>query len=375
MGEVLGPLNVLNKALPTGVDGTRLAEWAMRDGVTYEQLVNIVALALGDINQQLVSDWGWLFYLTEELFQEYEQGGSVTPMPELTDTDRPEARHGETIGHMIDLHAYGDAVGGTRRYFRDIRSAQVQAAISGVVRRGVWRFEQELLGRWFSNSETAIGSAGYNVPFVRGTGGNVDYAPPAWQGEAFATSHDHFLGVDSDSASWSDGLESMAETLQEHGHEPPYTCIVSRADIATFGALTNFVEIIDVNGLISIDRGGETSGNRFFQRGTRNKGYFGDYQTAYGLVQMRSSARVPTAYAGMVKSYGSLDVRNPLAIRIHPMEGFGMFVVPETVPNDDVPIKQLDVEFEFGVGVGMDRTNGTAAFLDSSGTWTNPTIS
>ncbi len=375
MGEVLGPLNVLNKALPTGIDGVRLAEWTLRDGVTYEELVNIIALALGDINQQIVADWGWLFFLTEELFQEYEQGGSVTPMPELTDTDRPEAGHGETIGHMIELHAYGDAVGGSRRYFRDIRSPQLGAAVSRIVRRGIWRFEQTLLNRWFSNAETTIGSAGYNVPFVRGTGGNVDFAPPAWEGEAFTTSHDHYLGIDTDTKGYADGLNELAETLQEHGHDGPWDALVARADIASYSVLTDFAEIIDIQGLLSIDRAGATTGNQFFQRGERTKGHFGDYQTDFGLVRLHMSARIPTKYLGAVKSYGSLDSRNPIAIRIHPMEGFGMFLVPETVPNDDVPIKQLDVEFEFGVGVGMDRTNGAAAFLDASGNYSVPTIS
>jgi len=30
---------------------------------------------------------------------------------------------------------------------------------------------------------------------------------------------------------------------------------------------------------------------------------------------------------------------------------------------------------EFGIGVGMDRTNGVAAFLDSDGSWSDATIS
>ena len=35
----------------------------------------------------------------------------------------------------------------------------------------------------------------------------------------------------------------------------------------------------------------------------------------------------------------------------------------------------LDVVMEFGIGVGMDRTNGAAAYLVAGGTWSNPTIS
>lgn len=375
MAEVLGPINILNKALPTGVDGTRIAEWQLKDGVTYGELINQLALALGDANERLAQKWGWLFFVTEELFMEYENGGTVTPMPEITDMDRPEATHGTTIGHMIDLRAYGDAVGGTRRYFRDVRSATIRSTISTIVRRAVWRFEQKLLTRLFTNTENAIGSAGYDVPFVRGTGGNVDFAPPAYEGEAFTTAHDHFVGYNSGGgATLATMLNGLAETLEEHGHEPPFDACVARADIATYAGLTKFVEIIDVNNLIAIDRGAESSGNQLFQRGTREMGHFGDFQSDYGLIRLHSTARVPTTYAALVKSYGQLAASNPLAVRVHPDEGFGLYVVTETTPDDDTPVKQVDIEFEFGISVGMDRTNGAVGELDD-GTFANPTIS
>ena len=375
MAEVLGALSLLDKALPTGVDGTRLAEWSMRDGITYGELANRLALALADANAEFVSKWGWLFFITEELAMEYANGGSVTPMPELTDVDRPTARKATTIGHMIELRNYGDAIGGTRHYFRDIRSAQIAAAISVIVNSAKWRFEQLLLNRIFSNAETAIGTGGYNVPFVRGTGGNVDFAPPAYEGEAFDTSHNHYLGYATGSSkTLADQLNGLAETLQEHGHEPPFDALCSRADIATYAGLTDFVQIIDIQGFLAIDRGAESSGNQFYRTGDRTMGHFGDYQSDYGLIRLHSTARIPTTYTGMVKSYGQLDGRNPLAVRVHPDVGFGIYVAPETLPNDDIPIKQLDVYFELGVGVGMDRTNGAASELDD-GNYGVPEIS
>jgi len=374
MAEVLGAINLLDKALPTGVDGTRIAEWSMRDGITYGQLANELALALGNENQMLINNWGWLFFLTEELAMEYENGGSVTAMTELTDQDRAQPLKGTTLGHMIDLRAYGEAIGGTRRYMRDVRSAKIRAAISNIVRRGRWRFEQKLLTRLFTNTENTIGSAGYDVPFVRGTGGTVDYAPPAWDGEAFTTSHDHYLGVDSGSYTAADCFNNMAETLQEHGHTPPYTAIVSRTDIATYYGLNNWVEIVEPV-VSTIDKGGTSTGAQFFATGSREFGTIGFYHSQYGLIEVKATARVPTKYAALVKSYGNLAAANPLAVRVHPDVGFGFYVLPETTPDDDTPIKQLDVEIEFGVGVGMDRTNGAASYLVSGGSWANPTIS
>lgn len=374
MAEVLGPITLLNKALPTGQDGTRIAQWMMRDGITYGQLANELALALGDANAQFVTDWGWLFSITEELAMEYENGGSVTPMTELTDMDRAQPIHGTTIGHMLDLRAYGEAVGGTRRFMRDVRSAKIRAMVSNVVRRGRWRLEQKLLTRLFTNTENLIGSAGYDVPFVRGTGGNVDFAPPAWDGEAFTTSHNHYRGVDSDSLTAADSLNLMAEDLQEHGHVPPYTAIVARADTSSYYNLTNFVEIVEPI-ITTIDKGGSSAGAQFFSQGVREFGMIGHYHSQYGLIQLRATSRIPTLYSALVKSYGQLASSNPLAVRVHPDVGFGFYVLVETLPDIDTPVKQIDCEIEFGVGVGMDRTNGAAAYLVSGGAWANPTVS
>jgi hypothetical protein len=376
MAEIKGALNLLNKALPTGLDGTRIAQWMMRDGITYGELANEMAVALGAANQELIDKWGWCFYLTDEIAVEYPHGGSVSEMPEITDMDRPEPVHGETIGHMIDLRAYGSAIGGTRRFWRDVRSAKIRSSVRTIVNQGIWRFEKKLLNRWFNDGENTIGTTGYDVPFVAGTAGNVDFAPPAYNGEAFDTSHTHYMGFNlSTPKTFADVLNGMAENLQEHGHEPPFDALVSRADISTFAALTKFVEIMDIAGFLALDRGGATSGNQYFRVGDRAMGHFGDFQSDYGLIRLRATARLATGYAGLTKSYGQLDERNALAVRVHPDEGFGLFVVPQTTPNDDTPIQQLDVEFEFGVSVGADRTNGVAALLVAGGAWADATIS
>lgn len=373
MAEILGPVTLQNRALPLGVDGTRLAQWAMRDGVTYGQLVNQVALALGDVNQQLLTSWGWLFNVTEELAMEYEDGGANKEMEELTDIDEMVAVQGSTIGHMLPLRYYGNAIGGSKRAFRDIRSAQIRANIAALVRRGKNRFERMLLQRFFSNTEEAIGAAGYSVPFVRGTGGNIDYTPVAFDGVAFANTHDHFVGVNvSTPKTMADVLELLALTLAEHGHPAPYTALVSRADLALFNALVNKVQLVD--GVMQVVRGGLTAGPQFFMQGTQTLERVGSYQSSLGQIELVASGRIPTGYVGMTKSYGTNDPRNALAVRVHPMRGFGLQVVPETTPDDDFPIKQLDVDFEFGIGVGQDRTNGAVGFLVAGGAYANGVI-
>lgn len=375
MAEVLGPMSIALRALPTGVDGTKLAQWKLHEGVSVQQFVALTAAALGGINQEFVQKWGYLFSITDMDHMEYPDGGAVTELQEITDMDDPDMVHGTTIGHMLDLRPYGGSIGGSRRYFRDARQSQIESTLRTIVNRAKWRFERKILTRLFTNTENAIGSAGYDVPFVRGTGGSVDYAPPAYGGETFTTSHDHFLGVDDDTLGPDDVLNQLAETLDEHGHTAPFTALVSKADVASYRALTKFVQMVAPI-VTTIDRGGESSGNQLYASGTPmvTDGTFGYFQSDYGLIELKSYNRVPTKYASMVKSYGQLDARNPLAVRIHPDEGFGLQIFAEKTGDDSYPLKKLNIEFEFGVGVGEDRTNGAAAFLDASGNWSNPTI-
>lgn len=374
MAEILGPLTLQDKALPTGVDGARIAQWTMRDGVTYEQLAAQMSVALGATNAMLLQKWGWLFYITTDIMFEYPNGGTVTPMPELTDIDNPVPRKGTTIGHMIELNYYGDAVGGTWRALRDVRSTQIEADIATIINSGIWRFEQKLMGRFFDSDEVAIGSAGYNVPFVHSTTGNVDFQPPAYDGSSFATTHDHFIGYNlSTPKTFADVFEGLALTLAEHGHPPPYTAIVSRADATTINALTNKVQMVE--GVTVIDRAAATTGPQFFMNGTQSIDRLGFYQSGLGLIELIATNRIATGYVGMAKSYGINNPKNSLAVRIHPDSGgFGFSLIPSPSDHRYFPIKQVDVDLEFGVGVGRDRTNGAVGFLVAGGSYTDGTV-
>jgi hypothetical protein len=377
MAEILGPATILAFALPTGVDGDRIAKWQLRDGTSYQQVVQQTALALSDLNTEFTQRYGNWMSITEEMMMEYENGGSVTELREITDVDKVDVISGSTIGHMIDLKVYGGGVGGTKRYFRDARAAQVRSHVATLVRQAKWRFEKKLFNRFFTNTENAIGNSGYDVPFVRGSGGNVDFTPPPYHGEVFLSSHDHFIGLDSGSKGFDDVIEECIEHLAEHGHEAPFNMIVSKTDVdaGSYHALADFVELKS-NVIINIDRGGSTSGNELYANGTPQlRGVIGHYQSRYGQVDLMATPRVPTGFAGAYKSYGQLDPRNPLAVRVHPAVGFGIRIVTETTNDNEYPIKQLNVEFEFGVSVGSDRTNGVVAKLVSGGAYGNPTIS
>lgn len=379
MGEIIGAQTILANGLPTGVDGTVVANWKMRDGRTWRQHVSDLALVLASVNQSLFAKYGDMIAITDDLMVEYEQGGSVTKSPKITDLSDIRATSGETIGHMIEINPYAEAVGGTWMYFRDGRPVKFRSDIATAVRKMEWRFEYELFSRFFASTETAIGSAGYNVPFVHGTGGAVDYAPPAFAGKAFTTSHDHFIGYNlSTPKTFADVLNGLAATLVEHGHEAPFVAWVSQADVdaGSFLALTKFVQLVAPVPGLQIDRGGETSGNQMFASGQFSyTGTIGYFQSSYGLITLRQSPRIPTGYVGMYKSYGVRDQRNPLWVRVHPNVGFGMRLVTETSNDNQWPLKQVNFIQEFGVGVGADRTNGAVGLLVAGGSYTDATIS
>ncbi len=376
MAEVSGPSTIQQRALPLGVDGTKLAQWMMREGISFQEFVNRLSLAVGAANESLATKWGGLMSFTTDPILEYPDGGSVTQLPEITDLDIPDQVRGETIGHHIDLKSFGGAVGGSWMFWRDARPAQIASTIATTVNRGIWRFEVWLLTRAFTGVENAIGTGGYDVPFVHGTGGAIDFTPPAYAGQTFTTSHDHLNGVASGLVTLDAQLNNMAAHLEEHGHEAPYRAIVARADIALYTALTKFVQLISP-AIAIVDRGSSTTGAQFYVRGQpiASDGSFGGFQSDYGLIELYASARVPTGYSWLYKTYGQLDNRNPLKVRLHPDAGFGFYIVPEASGNDQWPIKRVVLPFEFGVSVGQDRTNGTVVYRSAGGTWADPAIS
>lgn len=376
MAEVLGPQSVADLAYSTGIDPGEALNWSMKEGISFGEFMNRVAAAIGARNQEFVTKYGDVMSITEEIMMEYPDGNTVVPSERRTDFDTPDSTAGTTIGHMLPLYYHAEAASGSKKYWQRTRTAKLNATIKAFVDKLVWRFELDIFQRLFSNEEFLIGSSGYNVPFVRGTGGNIDFTPPAYSGKPFDSSHNHYLGFNlSTPLTHGDMLDGLAATLFEHGHEPPYTAYVSSDDILAYHALTNFVKLVSINTLV-LDRGGASSGNQFFAQGQpmlANNGLFGKYQSPYGEVDLRAFYRVPDNYASMFKSYGNMDARNPLAVRVAE-DGFGMMLVPELNGSSDWPIKKLAVTMEHGVGVGEDRTNGAVGFLVAGGTYINGTV-
>ena len=378
MAKIIGYNNILQSALPSGLDAQRISQYTLRERVDWPQFMARVAGALAQETQDLINDYGDLFYLTTTPYAMYPDGTDAGELPIITDQSRPDPVTGRSVGHMYETTPYGRSVGGTRRYFRDLYPSDIRSNISTIAQSGRNTFVKSLFTRAFTNSENQIGSAGYDVPFCAGTSSNVSYTPLPMFGRNFAANHNHFIAKAPalTAANAIDNLMGdMVATLIEHGHATPLTAYVSYNDVSKYADNSNFRRLINP-GVQVIQRGGETDGPRFFASGSPTimpRGAFGYYESRWGSVELRSSYRIPANYLFMYKSYGQLDERNPLAVLVHPEDGFGFNAISSLADETAYPTFRMNIEMEFGVGVGNDRTNGSIGQAGGA-TFANPTI-
>ncbi len=365
MATLLGRNDMKQFAVPLGWDATELAKYRLADGTTYDQVTNDIIEGLQVVNGQLLSDplYGSLLSTTEELTMEYRDGTGAGGMNERTEYARPDPRRAGTIGHMLPLRAYDRALGWTWDFLQNARQIQIDSDISAALQDVKDNFQRRLLMRFFSNTENLIGTAGYDEPFVFGSGGTIKYTPPAYNGKAFASSHTHF----DRKADYAAALEAGAGHLFEHGLMGPYRAIVPAVDAATIKGLT---------GYIKPDRGVDyirTDTGAVGQLRMGDEQYIGAFETSYGIVWLWANPRLPTATLGMYKAFGNGDQRNPLAVRYNPRFGVGAFLLRGEMLRE-FPLENAIIMHEFGVGVGS-RLNGYAATIAGSGDYVVPTIS
>lgn len=366
--------------LPDGLSGVRIAIDSKRGGTSLAEFAGELDTALAAVNAELINKWGDLVHVTTENHLEYEDGGDAGVMVDESDLDTLDGSYALTQGHHIDLRNKGDrwVVGATM--LRDMRREQIDANIRMKVRKVRNTFEKSVLTRFFLNTSTALAPAGYAAPFANASNG-FTWTPPSVGGNTFASTHTHYNAYNTgSSATFATVLNGLAAHLAEHSHEAPYIAMISETDVATISALTNFIQYV-APVATTIDRAGVTSGNQYFATGQAQAAQMtggrlvGFYQTPNGPVEIRATARIPTLWVGMYKSYGINDPRNPMYVRIHEDVGFGVRMYVERDDDPTKMIKAVQFRMEYGVAAGRDRTVGAAGYLINSDTYTAPTIS
>lgn len=362
----LGPNDLKQYALPAGWDGGRLTQIRLESGETYDRLLTEIAAGLNMVNAGLLADplTSGLVSVRSDPAVEYRIGVSNGFEPH-TEYSTGDAKRGATTGHMLPLLPYDRKLGWTWDFLRKARRAQIDADISSAMDdlRNIWH--QKVLTRLFKSTYDSVGS-GKSVPFADGGTADSSYVPVAVpdRGGTFASSHNHYLRLDGITQA---NVETAVAHLWEHGHDGPYELRVSSADISSWVNTTN------VTGYIArpdpaIQYGANTA------LANVDASYIGVVNTNYGACRLVASGRIPTKYWSIYKSYGPGDQRNPLAVRESPTYGLGAVLLA----GDHIrqfPLENAILFFEFGVGVGEDRTAGVAVYNHTSGSYTSPTIS
>jgi hypothetical protein len=223
----------------------------------------------------------------------------------------------------------------------------------------LFKFEEES-GRRFG-----LGATGVSVPFCDGGNSSVSFIPKPYPDRAapFAASHNHYLRLDGITQA---NLEAAVGHLWEHGVDGPYELLISQSDVSDWTNTTNVTGFKE-KAQMFINYGDETT-----LAGVGEE-YIGAITTKqYGTVLVRPTARIPSGYWAVYKSYGRNDPRNPLWSRWDEVFGQGPQLVIANVSL--YPLQGAIGEMKLGFGVGPDRTAAVLVENDSTGSYATPTI-
>lgn len=361
----LGISALADLALKSLWDLSEIRKLQLQDGATFDKVVQDVNGAMASFNREMVTmpHYSDLLAVQDDVTLEYPVG--VTNGVQVsTEFGRPDPKRGKTTGHSLPITPYDRGLGWTMRFLRKARMTQIDADVRSSVTDLRNHWQQSLLQRLFKIEGDTVGAtANASVPLADAGATDANYIPPdSPEGESFDATHTHFLRLAALSTA---NIETAVEHLQEHGHIAPYTLIGSRADIATYTALTEFKKP-EWAGLVYRD-----TVDRAMIDGIED--FYGYIETDFGIVRVWLTPRVPTAYFSVYKPYGPGDARNPLRVRIDPLTGFGWQLVPGLWLN--APEMMAVLYAEYGIGIGEDRTNGVCVEIDASGDYATPVIS
>lgn len=363
----LGPNDLKQLAIPANWDAGMLSRLALATGETYEQLLTDIASALAIANGTLTTNpvVASLVSTTTDATLEYRTGVS-NGFEVHTEYAQPDAQRAGVTGGMLPMTAWDRKFGWTWDFLRKARRSQLDADIgSGMADlQNLW--EKAVLTRLFKSTYDAVGT-GRSVPIADAGVADASYVPINMpnRAAAFASSHTHLLRLNGITQA---NIETAVLTLWEHGYDAPYDMIIAQADVGAWETVANVTGFVKkANGLI---RYGVTTAIAEV-----DNDFIGVIETAYGSVRVRASARVPTAYWAVYKSFGSMDSRNPLVMRESPQFGSGAVLLSGRQYNiQQFPLEGAILFSEFGVGVA-DRTAAAIVYNYTSGNYVIPTIS
>ena len=361
----LGPRDSSSLSIPVGWDAGVLEKNRLEDGTTFLQVASMLNAAVASMQAEILSNPLWsslVSYQDAPEVDEYAQGGGNS-FGEYTEYGRADAQRADTTGHMLPIKPYDRTLKWTWYFLEHARLSKIESDIQDACNnmKDLWRVRllTRLLQRGDdSGAAKGLGTGGYSPGFATAAGStSVDFAPPTYGGQTFTTAHEHYVSLAGGAFTAPVFADIKAELL-EHGHQPPYNCIVSISDETTIRGLNGFVPV----GQMATNYASTVSLASFgpdYRDDGYNIGVIND-------VLVRVVVGMPQYYGFAWKSYGANSQRNPLRLRLP--KGYSRptwrVMTDPRAGNATYPLQDAMIFTEFGVGVGGDRTNGTARYVN-----------
>lgn len=369
----IGARDTSSLVMLTGWDATQLQNFRLQDGVTYERIVQEMNIALSALNAEFANDplWASLVSFTDQPEVEYRIGSS-NGFEDFTEYGEADAKRAEVDGHMLPLRAFDRGLGWTWNYLRKARMSQIEADLADAVQDARTKWRVQILTRLLKRGDDSgvtygLGSSGLSPGFATTAASTgVDFTPPTYAGNTFASTHEHYVGITG--GAWTlAAFQDMKAELREHGHQPPYNFMTGPSDEAAVRALTGFVGVAQANVAYANTVSLASVVGEALASGAYPVGVIEDH-TVWVVPGM------PQYYGFSWKPYGPRSQRNPLRVRLPKGETAPMIKAlpdPRAGNNSAYPIQNLMLFVEFGVGV-FDRTNGTPRY-NNNATWADGT--
>ena len=375
----LGPRDTSSLVSHDGWDSAEIEKYTLQDGTTFAAVASMLNSGLAAVNAELYNDplWSGMVSYQEGLEVEYKVG-SANAMNVFTEYGRPDPARGEMQGHMLPLMAYDRSLEWTWDYLRKARIPQIQTDIADALDNARTQWRKNLLNRALqrtdgSGARKGLGASGYSPGFATAAAStSVDFTPPAFAGNTFTSDHEHYVGIAG--GAWTAAVfADIKAEMREHGHEPPYVVIASTTDESTIRGLTGFTEVDN----LLINYGDDTNRAALPVAAIGSSSAGGYFIGTIEDCAVRVVYGMPQYYGFAWKSYGMNNPRNPFRVRVQkgaPLAPFFRAFPDPRSGGANIPLQNLMLFGEWGVGVGADRTNGTARYNNNT-TWANGSAS